>query len=282
MQVPLSSQATATTSVQCPTQADVDATAALLCDDDVRRAYVERPRASIDRELDELLTVNHIGVWNRSFGKPSRAATEAALLEAGCGKIDLGEYLATKGELDATYDACHPAQGYLEVLAAGNDGSRLDGPEDQEGCRDRRPTSIVVGSYGRSLKRSAFTNYGRCVDVFAPGEDIVATLPDGWLMPMSGTSYSAPLMARWVSLRNDDTFSPTEARNAVLALADRRRRIPEDQFPSELVYSGDPEAVGDEATTGPNEQTQAAGSETRVVNSLEWRRALWPVVAARK
>jgi subtilisin family serine protease len=281
VQTSLASQTDEQTPVVCPTQADVDATTALLLDADVRRAYIERPRADIDRELDELMVATQIGIWSKSFGKPSRAAAEAALLEAGCGRIDLSQYMAAKGELDAAYEARQPVRDVLQVSAAGNDGTRVDAPRDQEGCRTERPNAVVVGSYGSDFERSAFSNYGGCVDVLAPGEDIIASLPDGWLMFMSGTSFSTPLVARWASLDHGSSFSAETARTRILALRDEESRIPQNRFPEELLYRPRGDVVGYSAV-GPMEgATPTPDTASRPTGGLEWRQAFWPLHVVR-
>ena len=51
---------------------------------------------------------------------------------------------------------------------------------------------IMVGSLSNKLKESYFSNYGRCVDVMAPGEEITSTWFFGTSTEMSGTSMAAP------------------------------------------------------------------------------------------
>ncbi|EOD20350.1 hypothetical protein EMIHUDRAFT_47517, partial [Emiliania huxleyi CCMP1516] len=69
---------------------------------------------------------------------------------------------------DAVIGAAH-AEGVLTVVAAGNNNG--------DACR-KSPAStalaITVGSTDRGDGRSSFSNYGPCVDVFAPGRDITA------------------------------------------------------------------------------------------------------------
>ncbi|KAI3661954.1 hypothetical protein MP638_005995 [Amoeboaphelidium occidentale] len=91
-------------------------------------------------------------------------------------------------------------QGVVVVAAAGNEGD--------DAC-DVSPASqgsvITVGSVNKRNDVSTFSNTGRCVDVFAPGEDINAA----WISQSSspcdksisstrnerGTSFAAPLVA---------------------------------------------------------------------------------------
>jgi len=57
------------------------------------------------------------------------------------------------------------------------------------------PEAITVGSTTSSDSRSSFSNYGTCVDLFAPGSSIISTLMGGGIGTKSGTSMAAPHVA---------------------------------------------------------------------------------------
>jgi len=74
------------------------------------------------------------------------------------------------------------------VAAAGNGGSAsLLYPAAY-------PAVIAVGSVDANLQRSAFSNYGAGLDVFAPGRDIISTRRDNTYGRVSGTSFATPLV----------------------------------------------------------------------------------------
>ncbi len=98
-------------------------------------------------------------------------------------------------------------KGVLLVHAAGNDGEDLaihgNFPTAVLNDRSRLGNWIEVGaSSWRGVDSLAvgFTNYGRQVDVFAPGEDILSTIPGGGYERQSGTSMAAPVVSGLAAL----------------------------------------------------------------------------------
>ncbi len=95
------------------------------------------------------------------------------------------------------------SKGVLLVHAAGNDGENIDSTPSFPSARLDDGTLagnwIEVGASswrGGSKLAAQFSNYGRTrVDLFAPGEDILSTLPDGRTGRESGTSMAAPVVA---------------------------------------------------------------------------------------
>ena len=93
--------------------------------------------------------------------------------------------------------------GVLLVHAAGNDHRNLDSTGQYPSGRFLNgreiPNLLTVGASARTNDRhlaAAFSNYGgQTVEVFAPGVDILSTVPAGHYNALSGTSMATPVVA---------------------------------------------------------------------------------------
>lgn len=83
--------------------------------------------------------------------------------------------------------------GVHVVVAAGNDGQNACAVSPAAAGGDAG-AAIAVGSIGYGNAISSFSNTGPCVDVYAPGEDILSTWIDApeATQYLSGTSMAAP------------------------------------------------------------------------------------------
>ena len=132
----------------------------------------------------------------------------------GSGEQSLALELAIQGANDA---------GVLFVAAAGNAGSDNDRyPNFPSNFPE--PNVIAVGSTGRMDDRSPFSNYGATtVDLFAPGLQILSTLPNGQYGLASGTSMATPHVSGALALlksRFPGMSAPT-MKQILLAATDR-------------------------------------------------------------
>ena len=85
------------------------------------------------------------------------------------------------------------SQGVSYALSAGNEN--VDACGHSPG--GRVPSAVTVAASDSTDYRVYFSNYGPCVDVFAPGADIVSTwfTSDSATATLSGTSMAAPNVA---------------------------------------------------------------------------------------
>lgn len=84
------------------------------------------------------------------------------------------------------------AAGVAVVVAAGNDAEDACGRNGTSPASET--TAITVGSIGKTDKKSKFSNFGKCVDVYAPGELIESAWKDTNTSKktIQGTSMAAP------------------------------------------------------------------------------------------
>ncbi|MBP2587060.1 subtilisin family serine protease [Streptomyces sp. PvR006] len=99
------------------------------------------------------------------------------------------------------------AAGVLPVIAAGN--------SSKDAC-DVSPASatgtVTVAASNVWDEETSFSNHGRCVELFAPGQDIVSARMGGGSVAMNGTSMAAPHVAGVAALYKAQfpTASPAE------------------------------------------------------------------------
>ena len=139
------------------------------------------------------------------------------------------------GGADDALDAAVKASvdsGVTYAVAAGNESADACG-----GSPAKEPSAITVGATDDQDQKASFSNWGKCVDLFAPGVDITSvgiTDPDS-TAKMSGTSMATPHVAGGVALY----------------LADHPEATPAD-VTTALVGASTPDKVGDPGTGSPN------------------------------
>ena len=109
-------------------------------------------------------------------------------------------------------------RGLTMVVAAGN--------ESVNACTSspaRAPLAITVGSTTSTDARSSFSNYGSCLDIFAPDSSITSTwnTSDTATNTISGTSMASPHVAGGAALilAENPTYTPAQVASALSANA---------------------------------------------------------------
>jgi len=129
-------------------------------------------------------------------------------------------------------------QGITFVVAAGNGNS--------DACQTspaREPSAVTVGATDATDARAAFSNFGRCLDLFAPGVDITSSwhVSTTATHTISGTSMAAPHVTGVAALYLAGTPSASVAQVSNLLVSEAtRNRISSAgrQSPNLLLYMG--------------------------------------------
>ncbi len=138
------------------------------------------------------------------------------------------------------------------AITAGVTFTVSGGNENADTCtKNKSPArvgpAITVGATTKTDARASFSNYGPCLDIFAPGSSIVSAdhTSDTSTSTKSGTSVASPHVAGVAALylATNPTATPAQVRDAI-------------------VYSGSAGKVTDAGTGSPNVLVYSLLSET--------------------
>ena len=110
------------------------------------------------------------------------------------------------------------ADGIVMVVAAGNSNANACNYSPAS-----EPIAITVGATTSADARASYSNYGSCLDIFAPGSSIVSSWysSSNAIRSLSGTSMASPHVAGAAALllEADSTMSPAAVREKLITYA---------------------------------------------------------------
>ena len=144
--------------------------------------------------------------------------------------------------------------GVAVIVSAGNENSNACGASPA-----RAVSAITVASTTSSDSRSGFSNYGSCVDIFAPGSNILSASFNNGNLALSGTSMAAPHVAGVVALYMEAGLGTTE----LLADATSGAVSGVNGSPNLLLFSRSSSLVVTPPTNAPVAPTKAPVAPTK-------------------
>ncbi len=97
------------------------------------------------------------------------------------------------------------SKGVFVVAAAGNDG------ESDDNSSPASDGAFAVAAMDCNYKTAGFSDYGSCIKISAPGEEILSTVPGGY-EAWDGTSMAAPIVSGIAAMAKaeDPNLSPSQ------------------------------------------------------------------------
>jgi hypothetical protein len=168
------------------------------------------------------------------------------------------------------------SSGVTVVVAAGNNGD--------DACSyspARVGGALTVAATDWNDTRASFSNYGSCVDLFAPGQSITSASMTGGALTLSGTSMAAPhvtgAVAQWLQALGGAT--PSQISASVLAEATTGVVSQASGSPNRLLFAqasassggGDSGSVTEPQPAGSISIGSLTGRAARVTQNGNWR-----------
>ena len=176
--------------------------------------------------------------------------------------LSLG-YAGPQPDVDAAIQSMI-ASGISVVVAAGNSSTNAC-----FGSPARVASAITVAATGRVDVQSPFSNYGNCVDVFAPGQDIRSSWLFGGYRSLDGTSMAAPHVAgvAALALEENPAFSPSKVTSWILASSTRNvLKGVASRTPNLLLFSSGPNSSPSTPSTTVAPVSSTSTTVVRVSN----------------
>ena len=152
----------------------------------------------------KVLGCNNTGSWSGVIAGVDWVTANATLPAVANMSLSGG---ASQAVDDAVRKSAKPRSqgggGVFYALAAGNDGAnacnyspaRAGRTQNADGTWNKNNGVMTVAATDKLDAETSFSNWGNCVDIWAPGASILSTKMGGGTTTMSGTSMASPHVA---------------------------------------------------------------------------------------
>ncbi len=132
------------------------------------------------------------------------------------------------------------ASGVFYALAAGNDGANACNSSPARAGAGTDNGILTVAAVDSAEMEASWSNYGSCVDIWAPGVSILSTRRGGGTTTMSGTSMASPHGAGGAALylSSHTGSSPAAVESALKVAADTPGTTSKDGRAIKRLYVG--------------------------------------------
>ncbi len=132
------------------------------------------------------------------------------------------------------------SSGVFYSVAAGNDGRKACKRSPARAGTGKNNGIVTTAAINRRRAEPSWSNYGRCVDIWAPGSGILSTKNGGGTTKKSGTSMAAAHVggAGALYLSSNIGTAPATVESALKKNSVRIRKTSEDGRRIRLLYAG--------------------------------------------
>ena len=216
-----------------------------------------------------VLDCNGSGSFSGVIAGMDWVVTEAAKQSSGPSVANMSLGGGSSSTIDDAVKRMYDA-GVPVIVAAGN-GNRAGRGQDACGYSPAgAPNAYTIGATSTNDSKTSFSNYGSCVDMFAPGSGITSAwhTSNTAINTISGTSMAAPHVAGVAALflQNNTSASAQQVYNAITDASTKNAVSNSSTTSNHMVYSliGGSNGGG----TDPEPNVPPAASFTYTVSGL--------------